>query len=147
MARKYENHVLTNVPEQQGPFGKAIAFAGVPAFGPGADFSISMLCVKEAQSHAAEGIHMHDDADRYFIFMSMNPDDLSDLGATVEFSLGPEGNQEKFVIDKTTTFYVPKGFYHTPLEMKRVDRPFLFIYAVMTGTMPSPPDDPPTSPK
>lgn len=141
MAQKYDEQVLTHKAEQVGPFGKAIAFAGAKEFGPKADFIISLLCIKEPQIHSAEGCHKHDNADRYFIFMSMNPDDLEDLGGTVEFYLGPEGAQEKYVINKTTTFYIPKGFYHAPLEMTRVDKPFLFIYAVMTGE-----DEPPPSP-
>lgn len=133
MAKKYEKHVLTNVPESREPFGKAIAFAGIPEFGPEADFSISMLCVKKPESHSGAGSRKREDAHRFLIFMSMNPDDLSDLGGTVEFCLGPE--QEKYVIDKTTTFWIPKGFYHNPLEITRVDRPFLFIEAVLSGNL------------
>jgi hypothetical protein len=34
---------------------------------------------------------------------------------------------EKHMITKSTAVFVPKGMWHTPMIMRKVDRPFVFI--------------------
>ena len=66
--------------------------------------------------------HIHD-FDEYLLFMSLNPDDTENLGGEVEFWM----EDEKHIITKTTLIFIPRGFYHCPLYMRKVDRPFGFI--------------------
>ena len=67
--------------------------------------------------------------DEYLIFLGTDPEDLFDLGGEVELWVG----DEKHIITKTCVVFVPKGTYHTPLYIHRVDRPFMFI---TTGSTP-----------
>jgi len=66
--------------------------------------------------------HNHD-FDEYLLFMSLDPDNMADLGGEVEFWV----EEEKHIITKTTALFIPKGVYHCPFYIRRVDRPFGFI--------------------
>jgi hypothetical protein len=63
------------------------------------------------------------DWDEYLVFLGTNPEDPFDLGGEVEFWM--EG--EKHIITKTCAIFVPRGVYHCPFYIRRVDRPFVFI--------------------
>lgn len=71
--------------------------------------------------------HVHD-FDEYLLFMSFDPDDTETLGGEVEFWM----EEEKHIINKTTLVFIPRGFYHCPLYMRRVDKPFGFIAVANT---------------
>jgi hypothetical protein len=66
--------------------------------------------------------HSHD-FDEYLGFVGSNPDDPFDLCGEVELYLG----DEKHVLTKTCVVFVPKGLPHCPINIKRVDRPFIFF--------------------
>lgn len=66
--------------------------------------------------------HNHD-WDEYLIFLGTDPEDPFDLGGEVEFWMG----DEKHIITKTTAMFVPRGVYHCPFYIRRVDRPFVFL--------------------
>jgi hypothetical protein len=66
--------------------------------------------------------HLHD-FDEYLFFGGLNPDNLADLGGEVEFWMGGE----QHIITKSTAVFIPRGVYHCPLYMRKVDRPFLFM--------------------
>jgi hypothetical protein len=70
------------------------------------------------------GPHVHKEAE-LIIHIGTNPDDPLDLGAEVEFCMGPE--MEKHIITKSTIVYIPPGFVHAPWTIKRVDRPFILM--------------------
>lgn len=70
------------------------------------------------------GPHIHKAAE-LIIHIGTNPDDPLDLGAEVEFCMGPE--MEKHIITKSTLVYIPPGFVHAPWTIKRVDRPFILM--------------------
>jgi hypothetical protein len=63
------------------------------------------------------------DWDEYLVFLGTDPEDPFDLGGEVEFWL----EDEKHVITKTCALFVPRGVYHCPFYIRRVDRPFVFI--------------------
>jgi mannose-6-phosphate isomerase-like protein (cupin superfamily) len=71
------------------------------------------------------GTHVHNNEDEAFFFIGTNPDDPTDLGAEYEFWLGEGKDAERYVFDKTTCIYVPKGVPHNPHFARRVDRPFI----------------------
>lgn len=66
--------------------------------------------------------HVHD-FDEYLLFMSFDPDDTENLGGEVELWM----EDEKHIFTKTTLVFIPRGFYHCPLYIRKVDRPFGFI--------------------
>jgi len=66
--------------------------------------------------------HYHN-FDEYLLFLGMDPDDPFELGGEVEFWL----EDEKHIITKTCAMFVPRGVYHCPFYIRRVDRPFMFI--------------------
>ena len=68
--------------------------------------------------------HIHKDAELIF-HIGTNPDDPTDLGAEVEFYMGPE--MERHVITKSTVVYIPPNFIHCPWKPIRTDRPWIFL--------------------
>jgi hypothetical protein len=62
-----------------------------------------------------------------FLFLGTNPDDPSDLGAEAEYTLGEGEEQEKVVINTSSSVYVPGGVAHFPLTWKNVKRPCIFV--------------------
>jgi hypothetical protein len=70
------------------------------------------------------GPHVHKEAE-LIIHIGTNPDDPLDLGAEVEFCMGPE--MEKHIVTKSTLVYIPPGFIHAPWTIRRVDRPFILM--------------------
>ncbi len=73
----------------------------------------------ELQSH-------HHDVDEYLFFLGAQlPDLTANFDAEIEIFLGPE--YEKHMITKPTILYIPRGFEHNPMDIKRVGKPLLFM--------------------
>ncbi len=68
--------------------------------------------------------HAHDFAE-ILCFLGGNPADIRDLGAEIEICLGEE--QEKHVITSAAVVAIPGGLVHCPLNIKIVNRPFIFL--------------------
>ncbi len=66
--------------------------------------------------------HSHD-FDTLLCFVGSDPKSPSNLGALLEMQLG----DEKHMISKTCTIFIPRGLEHCPLIHRRVDRPYLQI--------------------
>ncbi|NLE08732.1 MAG: hypothetical protein GX631_05725 [Dehalococcoidales bacterium] len=73
--------------------------------------------------------HSHD-FDEYLCFLGGNLENMFDFDATIELSLGEES--ELYLIEQPTIVYIPKGFIHTPLTFKRIDKPVLFHPIALT---------------
>jgi mannose-6-phosphate isomerase-like protein (cupin superfamily) len=73
--------------------------------------------------------HTHN-VDEYLILLGGKLPDVFDFKAEIDFWLGEE--QEKYVINKATIIYIPKGMVHCPLNIKRIDEPILF-HAILLG--------------
>ena len=73
--------------------------------------------------------HKHD-FDEYLCFLGGNLQDMFDFDATIELSMGEEG--EVCLIERATVVYVPAGLVHTPLTFKRVAKPVLFQPVALT---------------
>lgn len=56
--------------------------------------------------------------------MGSDCNDLSELGAEAEISLGKE--MEKHVVTAPTVVSLPQGFPHCPLKITRLYKPFIF---------------------
>jgi mannose-6-phosphate isomerase-like protein (cupin superfamily) len=73
----------------------------------------------ELQSH-------HHDVDEYLFFLGGQlPDLTANFDAEIEIFLGPE--YERHIITKPSILYIPRGFEHNPMDIKRVGKPLLFM--------------------
>ena len=69
--------------------------------------------------------HTHD-YDEVLSFFGTNPEDPHDLCGEIEFWM----EDEKHTLTKSSMIFVPKGLRHSPLIIRRVDRP---IFHFSTG--------------
>jgi len=73
----------------------------------------------ELQSH-------HHDVDEYLFFLGGQlPDLTANFDAEIEIFLGPE--YERHIITKPCILYIPRGFEHNPMDIKRVGKPLVFM--------------------
>ena len=77
-------------------------------------------------------------------FIGGNPLDITDFGAEVEIQLGPE--HEKHTITKTSCVSIPPNLPHCPLNIKRVDKPIIFLEISNSATYGKPVPEAPTKP-
>lgn len=63
--------------------------------------------------------------DQFLLFSSANVNDGAEFEAECELALGPRG--KKFVINKPTLVYLPKGLWHGPVTVKNVKKPFALL--------------------
>jgi hypothetical protein len=78
----------------------------------------------EPGKETGHGPHIHKNPELMMHF-GMNPDDPFDLGAEIEFCMGPEMESYKF--NKSTVVYIPANFIHCPWFIRKQIRPFLLI--------------------
>jgi quercetin dioxygenase-like cupin family protein len=86
--------------------------------------NVSWYCKPKKHAPAP---HKHD-VDEIIGFFGGNADDPYNLNGKVEFWL----EDQQFIIDKSTLFFVPAGMSHAPLIIRRADRP-IFHFSVVTG--------------
>jgi hypothetical protein len=67
--------------------------------------------------------HYHTN-DEYLFFISSDPHDMKNLGATVQVAYGEEWGKVEF--STSALVYFPKNLQHMPLHVKNMKRPFLF---------------------
>ena len=79
--------------------------------------------------------HAHD-FQEVLCFFGGNPLDISDLGAEIEVQLGAE--HEKHVITRSSCISIPANVPHCPLNIKRVDKPIVFLEISNSPTYPRP---------
>jgi hypothetical protein len=70
-------------------------------------------------------------------FFGGNPLDITDFGAEVEIELGAE--HEKHTITRTSCVSIPPNVPHCPLNIKRVDKPIIFLEISNSPTYGKPP--------
>ena len=72
--------------------------------------------------------HCHEDTDELIGFIGSNPDDPTDLGGEIEFTIGGEAH----LLTKSTIIFAPAGLAHNPMRILRVNRP-IFHFSVVTS--------------
>ena len=87
------------------------------------------VVVGEDRPGGIEISHKHDNFSEIFLFVGTNPNDPTDLGAEAEFCLGEGEEQEKILINTSSSIYVPPGMAHFPLTWKKVKRPCILVVA------------------
>ena len=71
----------------------------------------------------AEKAHYHEFLE-YIVFYGSDPDDISDLGGVVEFTIGEDkDNLTVFSINKSTQFFIKPGLWHSPMVFKEIKDP------------------------
>ncbi len=68
------------------------------------------------------------DKDEIIGFFGNNPADPYDLGGEIEIWL----EDERYTLTRTTMIFAPAGMRHSPLIVRRVDRP-IFHFTTVTG--------------
>ena len=68
----------------------------------------------------------HHDTDEYLFFLGAElPDLVGSFDGEIEYFMGPE--YERHIITKPCILYIPRGFEHNPMDIKRVGKPLLFM--------------------
>ena len=120
---KYD-HLISYVPKPDKPGDPAnpailrkIAWTE-DSFMPGAPyFEIMWFCAPRA---ARPPTHTHTFTELVG-FIGSDPDNITDLGATVKFFLGDEW----YTFTKSVLLYAPAGLPHAPIVIEEVKRPFI----------------------
>ena len=75
--------------------------------------------------------HVHDH-DEVIYFIGSDPKN-PDLGAEVNFKIGPLGEEEDHIFSVPTAVVIPKGVWHCPMETLKCDQPFLCMAVSLTS--------------
>ena len=74
--------------------------------------------------------HVHDH-DEVIYFIGSDPKN-TELGAEVNFKIGPRGEEEDHIFSVPTAVVIPKGVWHCPMETLKCDQPFLCMAVSLT---------------
>jgi len=75
--------------------------------------------------------HIHDH-DEVVYFIGSDPKN-PELGAEVNFMIGPKGEEEDHIFSVPTAVVIPKGVWHCPMETLKCERPFLCMAVSLTS--------------
>ncbi|MGD9161204.1 MAG: hypothetical protein PVG39_22500 [Desulfobacteraceae bacterium] len=75
--------------------------------------------------------HVHDH-DEVIYFIGSDPKN-TELGAEVNFKIGPRGEEEDHIFSVPTAVVIPKGVWHCPMETLKCDQPFLCMAVSLTS--------------
>lgn len=128
---KYRKYVknLSFENEVQDSHFKDLKMSSVPLDGLNAHIQYG-ICTKPGEKGKDTDASYAHDFDTVLLFIGFDTDDLTKLGAEVELCLGTE--KEKRVFSYSSAVAIPKGFPYFPLNIKKVDYPFLFMEISLT---------------
>jgi len=69
-------------------------------------------------------------------FIGGNPQDITDFGAEIEMTMGPE--RETHVFRQTTCVSIPANLAHCPLSIRKVTKPIVFLEISLTSSYKAP---------
>ena len=87
--------------------------------------SIGYHCISKPMSF--DHPHSHNFPEM-LCFIGGNPEDITDFGAEIEFTLG----DEKHTITTPAVVSIPSGLQHCPIVFKKVDKPLIFLEVSLT---------------
>lgn len=90
-----------------------------------ADCSMGYHCIAKPMSF--DHPHSHDFPEM-LCFIGGNPEDITDFGAEIEFTLGGE----KHRITTPAVVSIPGGVEHCPIVFKKVTKPIVFLEVSLT---------------
>ena len=129
---KYQNNVINLGFVRNGPWHYGVnnqdthdgAITNID--GKGFEFNMSYESVRKAPyrfSPYPDRPHAHPYTE-FLVFMGADCNDLSELGAEAEISMGKE--RERHIINKPTVVVQPQTFPHLPLTITKLYKPFIF---------------------
>jgi hypothetical protein len=124
-AKKYSKYVVTlDFKDDRPGFYRQVASVSGREFG--IDFNVEYGAYWAAgnMGEAPAAPHAHD-YNQVMLWLGADGNDMGELGAEVELSLGEEG--EKHMITSSTAVAVPKGLPHYPASITRMDRRFVYL--------------------
>jgi hypothetical protein len=125
---KYDEYFVKEPLGYRGGYYPVVFTNGSKDYG-GAEFSLRIHYITEPGSLIPEP-HSHD-FDQFYFFLSADFANPKDFRAEIEFSLGQE--VETHLITVPTTVHVPIGMVHGPLNFKKVEKPLIFIDALLSA--------------
>lgn len=105
-----------------------------------------------AGANDMEETHIHQGVDEYIFFMGADPMNIFDFDCEIEMFFGDDPDHlESKLITKPTVVRIPPNVWHCPIKFRKVNKPFLFQAAFLSGTWgtinQSPEADPPDAQK
>jgi hypothetical protein len=90
-----------------------------------ADVSIGYHCIAKKMSFDEPHSHPFPEM---LCFFGGNPEDITDFGAEIEFTLGGETHK----ITTPAVVSIPGGVEHCPIKFKKVTKPLMFLEVSLT---------------
>ncbi|MGD0915136.1 MAG: hypothetical protein ABSB22_01650 [Thermodesulfobacteriota bacterium] len=128
---KYSQYVIRKPIDYGDKIYYDIGYYGPNVWYKGEDYKndFTMIFVRVEESMIMEEYsHVHD-FDMYLWLLPLEPNNMEDLGCEVELVFGSGGEEEKHVLTKTGSFFVPKGIVHGPFTFRNVTKPVLLVHA------------------
>jgi hypothetical protein len=125
---RYDKYFVIEPLGRKGGFFPVVVTNGARDF-EGADFSLRIHYIAEPGVLIKEP-HCHDFEQFYFV-IGADLANIDEFRAEVEFSIGEE--EEKHIINRPTTIHLPKRLVHGPLYFKKVEKPIIFIDALLSA--------------
>jgi len=137
----YESHITVgdelwakNQPHHEVVY--PVIYVGSGQFGAKEPIRRTWMPVSDPHTLANKA-HYHEYLE-YIVFYGTDPDDISELGGTVEFTIGENKDDlTVFTITKSTIFCVKPGLWHSPMvftEIKDVKKPIVFCEVSYAGS-------------
>jgi len=127
--KKYSKQVVT-LPITKGSKGAAMMSAGANILNGFNCTIIYAFAFETGITGKSTKPHTHD-YDEAIFFLGSDPNDIGNLGAEVEMSIGEE--EEKHVFNVPTAVVIPKGLPHCPIVTKKLEKPYLCMAVSLTG--------------
>lgn len=90
----------------------------------GAYYTETNLVLRPTSKEREGGSRPHNhDWDEYLLFIGTDPEDPFELGGEVDFWI----EDEKYVINKTSAVFIPRGIYHCPIIVRKLTYPFVYV--------------------
>lgn len=126
MRMKYEKYIknLSFEKEMSGSHVQAIKMSSVSLGGLNAHIQYG-ICFEPGEKGKETGASYIHDFHTTLLFMGLDTDDMTKLGAEIELCLGAE--KEKHLFTYSSAVAIPKGFPYFPLNVKKVNHPFLLM--------------------
>jgi hypothetical protein len=96
------------------------------------DFAFVAVTQADEPGFIGHPTHKHD-VEEYIWFHGSDPQNMLDLGAEIELTLGEGKNREVHIINKSSVVFIPKGMPHLPVKFKKVDKPFFWGHILITN--------------
>ena len=89
-----------------------------------AECSLGYHCISKPMSFDMSHSHNFHEM---LCFIGSNPEDVTDLGAEIEFTMGEGDDKETHKITTSSVVSMPPGLMHCPIVFTRVDKPIIFL--------------------